>query len=90
MAGEAIEITVTFNETVTVPTVARSDVTGNPKPKIEIDVGGEARTAGFHSTSGSTVLFRYTVDSAGQTHSKLKELIGSGGEARRISSWAGW
>lgn len=63
VVGEAIEITVTFNETVTVPTIARSDVTGNPKPKIEIDVGGQARTAGFVSTNGSSVVFSYTVAS---------------------------
>ena len=62
-AGETIEVTVTFNETVTVPNIARLAVSGNPKPKIEIDVGGQARTADFDSTNGSSVVFTYTVAS---------------------------
>ena len=60
-AGEAIRVTVTFNETVTVARIARSGVSGNPKPKMTINVGGEARTANFQSTNGNTVVFAYTV-----------------------------
>ena len=59
--GETIEITVTFNETVTVPQIGRSDIPGNPKPKIELDIGGQARIANFHSTNASSVLFTYTL-----------------------------
>ena len=64
--GETIEITVTFNETVTVPRISRSDVSGYPKPKITIDIGGEARTADFHSTDANSVLFTYNVASGDQ------------------------
>ena len=60
-AGETIEVTVTFSETVTVPTIARLGVSGNPNPKIEIDVGGQARTANYHSTDANSVVFTYTV-----------------------------
>ena len=61
ISGEAIEINVTFNEPVTVPRIARSDVSGYPKPKMTIDVGGQARTASFHSTDSNSVLFTYVV-----------------------------
>ena len=64
--GETIEITVTFNETVTVPRISRSDVSGHPKPKITIDIGGEARTADFHSTDANSVLFTYDVTTGDQ------------------------
>ena len=64
--GETIEITVTFNETVTVPRISRSDVSGYPKPKITIDIGGEARTADFHSTDANSVLFTYDVTTGDQ------------------------
>ena len=59
--GETIEITVTFNETVTVPQIGRSDIPGTPKPKIELDIGGQARIANFRSTNANSVLFAYTV-----------------------------
>ena len=65
-AGETIEITVTFNETVTVPRISRSEVSGYPKPKIEIDVGGQARIADFNSTNANSVLFTYNVASGDQ------------------------
>ena len=42
--GDKIEVTVTFSENVRVPEVSRSDVPGNHKPQLELDVGGEART----------------------------------------------
>ena len=59
--GETIEITVTFSETVTVPQIGRSDIPGTPKPKIELDIGGQARIANFRSTNANSVLFAYTV-----------------------------
>ena len=43
------------------PRIGRSDVSGYPKPKMTIDVGGEARTADFHSTNANSVLFTYNV-----------------------------
>ena len=49
--GDSIEVTVTFNEEVT--------VTG--APQLEIDVGGTAKTASYSSASGATVVCSYTV-----------------------------
>ena len=49
--GDEIEVTVTFSEDVT--------VTGSPR--IELDIGGSARAATYDSTSGSKVVFSYTV-----------------------------
>ena len=48
---DTIEVTVTFSEDVT--------VTG--APLLELDIGGSAKTAGYESTSGNTVVFSYTV-----------------------------
>ena len=49
--GDSIEVTVTFNETVTVTGV----------PQLELDIGGTAGTAEYESVAGSTVVFSYTV-----------------------------
>ena len=49
--GDDIEVTVTFSEDVT--------VTGSPQ--LELDIGGSARSAAYKSTSGSKVVFSYTV-----------------------------
>ena len=49
--GDVIEVTVTFNENVS--------VTGTPG--VELDIGGEARTAEYSSHDGSAVTFSYTV-----------------------------
>ena len=49
--GDAIEVTVTFGEDVT--------VTG--APQLEIDIGGVAKTAAYNSAIGETVTFSYTV-----------------------------
>ena len=49
--GDKIEVTVTFNEGVT--------VTG--APQLELDIGGSAKTAAYDSTDGSAVVFSYTV-----------------------------
>ena len=56
--GDAIEVTVTFSENVTVTGV----------PHLEIDVGGTPRTAAYSSASGAMVIFSYTV-SVGDTDS---------------------
>ena len=48
---DSIEVTVTFNEDVT--------VTGTPR--LELDFGGTRKAAGYDSASGSTVVFSYTV-----------------------------
>ena len=50
-AGDAIQVTVTFSEDVT--------VTGTPQ--MEIDVGGTVKTASYSSTDGTTLVFGYTV-----------------------------
>ena len=49
--GNAVEVTVTFSEDVT--------VTGTPL--LELDFDGTAKTAGYRSTSGANVVFSYTV-----------------------------
>ena len=49
--GNSIQVTVTFNENVT--------VTG--APQLEIDVGGTAKMADYSSVSGAAVVFIYTV-----------------------------
>ena len=51
--GDSIKVTVTFSENVT--------VTGSPR--LELDVGGSAKTARYDSTDGSKVVFGYTVAS---------------------------
>ena len=50
-AGDAIQVTVTFSENMT--------VTG--APQLEIDVGGTAKTAYYSSASGATVVYSYAV-----------------------------
>ena len=49
--GDSIEVTVTFNEEVTVTGI----------PYLEIDVGGAARIADYDSLDGASVVFKYTV-----------------------------
>ena len=49
--GDKIEVTVTFSENIV--------VTGSPR--LELDIGGSAKTASYDRTSGSTVVFSYTV-----------------------------
>ena len=49
--GDAIQVTVTFSEDVT--------VTGTPQ--LELDLGGTAKTADYSSTNGTAVVFSYTV-----------------------------
>ena len=49
--GDRIEVTVTFSENVT--------VTGSPR--LELTIGSSARNAAYKSTTGSKVVFSYTV-----------------------------
>ena len=49
--GDAIKVTVTFSEDVT--------VTG--APQLELDIGGTPQTAVYESSDGSAVVFAYTV-----------------------------
>ena len=49
--GDDIEVTVTFNEDVT--------VTG--APKLDLNIGGTLRAAGYLKAADGTVVFRYTV-----------------------------
>ena len=51
--GDKIEVTVTFSENVT--------VTGSPR--LELDIGGSAKTTNYDSSDGSKVVFSYTVAS---------------------------
>ncbi len=49
--GDSVEVTVTFDEGVT--------VTG--APQLELDIGGSPKPAAFESATSSTVVFSYTV-----------------------------
>ena len=51
--GDEIEVTVTFNENVT--------VTGSPR--LELTIGSSAKNAAYKSADGSKVVFSYTVAS---------------------------
>ena len=59
--GDKIEVTATFNENVWVPIVGRSDMPGLRWPQLELDIGGEAKTAEYQSVTGAEVVFDYTV-----------------------------
>ena len=60
--GDQIEVTVTFSEFVDVWRVTRGDPPGSDrKPQLELDIGGEARTAEYQSFTGAEVVFDYTV-----------------------------
>ena len=63
IAGDAIEVTVTFSEAVTVATPDDGD--GNPQiPSLEIDVGGTGKRAYYDRGTGSAELvFSYSVES---------------------------
>ena len=56
--GDKVEVTVTFSENVRVRKVH--------SPELELDIGGESRTAKHQSTQGAGVVFAYTVE-AGDT-----------------------
>ena len=49
--GDNVEVTVTFSENVTVLS----------SPQLELDIGGSAKSAAYKSTTGSKVVFSYTV-----------------------------
>ena len=58
-AGEEIEVTVTFSETV--------EVTGTPQ--LSLELGGGSRTAGYDSGTGTAALvFAYKVGRRGKRH----------------------
>ena len=57
--GSKIEVTVSFSENVWVPDVWTAS--GSPKPELELDVGGEARTATFQSYQSNRIVFVYSV-----------------------------
>ena len=60
--GDQIEVTVTFSELVEVWNVTRGDPPGSDRwPQLELDIGGEARTAEYQSFTGAEVVFEYTV-----------------------------
>ena len=66
--GDKIEVTVTFSEKMIVPVVAGDcpDVPDYCMPQLELDIGGEARTAEYQNTKGAAVVFAYNVQ-AGDT-----------------------
>ncbi len=53
--GDSVRVTVTFSEDVTV------NVGGTLQLLVELDVGGTARNADYHSSDSSAVVFNYTV-----------------------------
>ena len=55
--GDSVRVTVTFSEDVT------ADVGGTLQLLVELDVGGTARNADYHSSDSSVVVFNYTVAS---------------------------
>ena len=59
-AGDRVEVTVTFDESITVPNVYR-DTRGIVRPRLELDIGGEAKTADYQSHRGTDVVFAYSV-----------------------------
>ena len=60
--GDQIEVTVTFSELVDVWRVTCGDPPGHDcKPHLELDIGGEARTAEYQSFTGAEVVFGYSV-----------------------------
>ena len=63
--GDEIEVTVTFSENVTVPDVQRTGLPGVRKPQLELNIGGQAKTAAFKSYEGALVRFGYTVVAGG-------------------------
>ena len=66
--GDKIEVTVTFSEKMIVPVVAGDcpDAPDYCMPQLELDIGGEARTAEYQNTKGAAVVFAYNVQ-AGDT-----------------------
>ena len=61
--GDKIEVTVTFSEKMIVPVVAGDcpDAPDYCMPQLELDIGGEARTAEYQNTKGAAVVFAYNV-----------------------------
>ena len=69
--GDKIEVTVTFSKNVSVSGVTYAGVPnpGNDHPRatfhhypqLELDIGGEAKTAAYWSYAGAQIVFKYTV-----------------------------
>ena len=59
--GDKIEVTVTFSENVTIPDVGHAGSTRTHRPYLELDIGGEAKTADYQNHRGPAVVFSYNV-----------------------------
>ena len=60
--GDTVEVTVTFSESVSVPQWYGSN--GIQMPRLELNIGGVAKSAKTHETAsitGTALVFRYTV-----------------------------
>ena len=69
-AGDRIEVTVTFSENVTGPTpqfyaswnyLSGTEDPRYPKPQLELNIGGEARTATYLRNESASLVFEYYV-----------------------------
>ena len=69
-AGDRIEVTVTFSENVTGPTpqfygswtyLSGTEDPRHPKPQLELNIGGEARTATYLRNENASLVFEYYV-----------------------------
>ena len=66
-SGDRIEVTVTFSENMSLPTsIACSPDVVHCEAELELDIGGNARTADYQSHAGADVVYAYTVQ-AGDT-----------------------
>ena len=60
--GDSIEVTVTFSENMSLPTsITCSPEVVHCKAELELDIGGNARTADYQSHDGAEVVYAYTV-----------------------------
>ena len=60
--GDKIEVTVTFSESMSLPTsITCSPDVVHCNAELELDVGGTARTADYQSHDGADVVYAYTV-----------------------------
>ena len=67
-AGDTIEVTVTFSEEVLGagpqfygPEFYGAEIPGTPKPDLELNIGGEARTATYQGNENANWVFEYSV-----------------------------
>ena len=59
--GEKIEVTVTFDENVTVPVVGSSESNKKHFPRLDLDIGGKTKAADYQNHGGNAVVFAYNV-----------------------------